>query len=107
MPHVAMITKYNRRSLAFGIPGILLQMGWLALVLVLGLNGGSHGKALPEWAADLFEFCILLGQILWIVGLCYYAMAKGYSAALGILGIFSCIGLLILFLLPDKTSGID
>jgi hypothetical protein len=102
-----MITKYNRKSLAFGIPGILLQMGWLALIIVLGLKSGSHGKALPEWAASLFGFSIVLGEILWIVGLCYYAMAKGYRATLGVLGIFSWIGLLILFVLPDKTKGQD
>jgi hypothetical protein len=52
----------------------------------------------------LFGFSIVLGAILWLVGSCYYAMAKGYQAAVGILGIFSWIGLLILFALPDKTK---
>jgi hypothetical protein len=100
-----MITKYNRKSLAFGIPGILLQMGWLALIIILGLKNGNHSKAFPEWVATLFGFSIFVGAILWIVGLCYYAMAKGYRATLGLLGIFSWIGLLILFVLPDKTKG--
>ena len=103
--HVVMITKYNHKSLAFGIPGILLQMIWIALVIALALKNGSHNKALPEWVATLFGFSIFLGTILWIVGLCYYAMAKGHNAIFGLLGIFSWIGLLILFVLPDKAKG--
>jgi hypothetical protein len=100
-----MITKYNRKSLAFGITGILLQQGWFVLIVVLGLKDGSHTKPLPEWAGTLFGFSIILGTILWLVGTCYYAMAKGYKAAVGFLGIFSWIGLLILFVLPDKAEG--
>ena len=102
-----MIAKYNRKSLLFGIPGILLQLGWLALFVFLGLKDGSQSSAFPEWGAKLFGFSIVIGTILWLVGSCYYAMAKGYSAAVGLLGIFSWIGLLILFLLPDKTKGQD
>jgi hypothetical protein len=103
--HVIMIAKYNRKSLVFGIPGILLQLGWLALIVFIGLQGGSHSKALPDWAAMMFGCSIILGAILWLVGSCYYALAKGYSTAVGLLGIFSWIGLLILFVLPDKTKG--
>lgn len=100
-----MITKYNRKSLAFGIPGILLQMGWLALITAIALRNGDHSKAFPAWVATLFGFSIVVGAILWIIGLCYYAMAKGYRAMFGLLGIFSWIGLLILFVLPDQTKG--
>ena len=99
-----MISKYNRKSLAFGIPGISLQMGWLALIIFLGIKDGAHGKPLPQWAGNLFILSLCVGEILWIVGLCYYAMAKGYRAGLGIVGLFSWIGLLILFVLPDRTN---
>lgn len=102
-----MITKYNSKSLAFGIPGILLQMSWLVLVVVPGLKDGSHNKPFPEWVAALFGFSIVPGAILWLVGCAYYAMAKGYNAAVGLLGIFSWIGLLTLFVLPDKAKGQD
>ena len=80
-------------------------MGWLALIMALALKTGSHNKTLPEWVAALFGFSIVFGEILWIAGLSYYAMAKGYKAALGFLGIFSWIGLLILFVLPDRTKS--
>ena len=46
-----------------------------------------------------------MGVILLIVGLCFYAKAKGYPAALGLLGLLSCIGLLILALMRDKTKA--
>ena len=102
---VIMITKYNRKSLAFGCSGILLQMGWWALIIIFGQANGGHSKALPEWEAVLFGASLFTGAILWIMGLCYYAMAKGYRASLGLLGLFSLIGLLILFVLPDKTKS--
>ena len=104
-PHVIMITEYNRKSLAFGIPGISLQLGWFALLAVFAIKDGGHGKPVPEWVATLFVLCMFLGAILWLVGCCYYAMAKGYEATVGFLGIFSGIGLLILFVLPDKAKG--
>ena len=54
--------------------------------------------AILEWG----EFA---GVVLLVVGLCFYAKAKGYHAALGLLGLLSCIGLLILALMRDKTKG--
>lgn len=100
-----MITKYNRKSLTFGIPGILLHLGCLVLFVVLGLKDGSHIKPFPEWVATLVLLGMILGAILWLVGMCYYAMAKGHNAALGFLGLFSFFGLLILIALPDKAEG--
>jgi len=46
----------------------------------------------------------LFSVILVIIGLGYYAKAKGYSAVLGLLGLLSCIGLFALAVLPDKTE---
>jgi hypothetical protein len=42
------------------------------------------------------------GGVLFIVGCCFYAKAKGYHGAVGLLGLLSCIGLIVLILLPDK-----
>lgn len=38
----------------------------------------------------------------WFWGLADYARSKGYAAAWAALGILSCIGLLILVLLPNR-----
>ena len=51
----------------------------------------------------------LLGLVLGLVGLIVelggcmkYAEEKGYSKWMGLLGLLSCIGLLILLMLPDR-----
>lgn len=76
--------------------GILLLIGCPVLTVMIG-----HPQSL---LGTILSWGMLLGLILWIVGLCYYAAAKGYSAALGTLGILTVIGLLILLALPDKTK---
>jgi MFS family permease len=102
-----MVPEYNRKSLLIGIPGLLIQIGSVFLPLILGALGVDTAR-LPQWVASglLLGFILgpLLGAVLLIIGLCYYAKGKGYSAALGLLGLLSCIGLLILAVLPDKTK---
>lgn len=52
----------------------------------------------------LFAVTRLLAAVFWVVGCGYYARSKGWSSGMGILGILTCIGLLVLVLLPDKWS---
>ncbi len=92
-----MITEYNKKSLALGIPGILLQIGCPLLMAAIG--PGS-----PGWIGVALAAGVFAGFIMVIIGLCYYAAAKGYTAVLGALGLLSCIGLLILALLPDRAN---
>jgi hypothetical protein len=98
-----MITEYKRKSLAFGIPGLVLQIGCTALVRILTSKTGDHSAAPPEWIT-LLAIGSLVGLLLLIVGLRNYAKAKGYSAVLGLLGLLSLLGILILAVLPDKTK---
>ena len=46
----------------------------------------------------------LIGAGFFIWGCMNYAQGKGYSAALGLLGLLSCLGLIVLVLLPDKNK---
>lgn len=48
---------------------------------------------------------IIVGFIMFIWGCGCYAVGKGYSQFLGILGILSCLGLVILAVLPDKHKS--
>ena len=100
-----MIAEYNRKSLALGIPGLLLQIACVLLSNLLTAKAKTGGNPPPESLALLLALGTLAGSVLLIVGLCFYAKAKGYSAVLGLLGLLSCIGLLILAVLPDKTKG--
>jgi hypothetical protein len=95
-----MIQKYNRISLAVGIPGLLLQIG-SQVVINLCKNPASHVNS--DMLEGTAAYGILLGTVLLIIGLCYYAKAKGYSAVYGCLGLLSCIGLIILAVMKDKT----
>ena len=56
-----------------------------------------------KWIGIGSEFGLLAGTILFVVGVGCYARAKGYRGTLGFLGFLSCVGLLIVALLPDKT----
>lgn len=84
-----MIPRYNRTSLWWGIPGLLL--GWAGMI-VLGTAG---------------VLMILLGRILLIVGLAYYAKAKARHAAWCLMGFAGLIGLIVLLLLEDRAREVD
>src|SRR5262245_19950417 len=100
-----MIPEHNRKSLLLGIPGLLIQIGFLFLPRIAVALGADPTARLPQWVAWRMIIAALLGAVLLIIGLGYYAKGKGYSAVLGLLGLLSCIGLLILAVLPDKTKG--
>ena len=105
VPRRFMIAKYNRKSLAIGVPGLLLQVGCLFATNLIAAKAKSGGTTLPDSLALLLTAGPLVGAVLLIIGLGFYAKAKGYSAVLGLLGLLSCLGLLILAVLPDKTKG--
>lgn len=75
-----MIKELNNKSLAFGVPGILIQSIFLFINPLIAL----------------------LGTVLLIIGLAYYAKAKGHSGYFGLFGILGIIGLLVLIPLKDR-----
>lgn len=102
-----MIAKYNRKSLMLGIPGLVLQIGCIFISNLIVAKAKSTGDVPSAAMIGACSLGSIIGSILLIVGLCYYAKAKGYSAVLGLLGLLSCLGLLILAVLPDKTKGMN
>ena len=92
-----MITEYKHQGLTFGIPGLLL-FGSTILI--------SHlvPQASLVWISALLLAGWVAGAVLLIVGLCYYAKAKGYRAVWGFLLPITGIGLLVLALLRDRTE---
>jgi hypothetical protein len=95
-----MIPEYNRKSLLLGLPGLGLQIVCYALINITA-SGGAPGllSFLP-----LLQLGVVAGLVLLVIGLCYYAKSKGYNALFGLLGLLSCLGLIILAVLPDKTK---
>jgi hypothetical protein len=93
-----MIARYNNRSLLFGIPGILLQMcGVVAPV--------AQVPGHPEIADMLFILLRIVGTILLMIGLGYYAKAKGRNSAWCFMGFLSCFGLLFLAIMKDLAPN--
>jgi hypothetical protein len=99
-----MITKFNRKSLAFSIPGLLLQIGCGAGGLVIGYTTASSGHAPAEWIGTLLQVGYWVGTIILIIGLSEYAMSKGRHPFWGVFGAASCLGFVLLLGLKDKTK---
>jgi apolipoprotein N-acyltransferase len=89
-----MIARYNRLSFAYGVPGIAMQ---IAGCFMSGLGQGDVG---------LFGVVFLMFGILSLmIGLAYYAKAKGQSWAWCAAAFLSILGLLLLLLLEDKSQA--
>ena len=88
-----MIKKYNNMSFLYGVPGLVIQVA-----------GGFM-----EWGDMMIpgmgRLVALVGLVLFIVGLCYYAKAKGREATWGLMGLLSLIGLIVLACLKDRSGG--
>jgi hypothetical protein len=97
--------KYTRTSLIVGISGFTLQTGCYVLVKTFASQARAHQPVPPEWVAFALAGGVLVGSVMIILAMCDYAKAKGYSGFVGVLlGFCSCLGLLVLALLPDRTK---
>lgn len=75
----------------------------VGLGLVLQIAGNIMARS--ESTALIGLICALLGLALFIWGCMNYAEGKGHSKWLGLLGLLSCLGLIILIFLPDHHKG--
>jgi hypothetical protein len=76
----------NRNSLLLGAPGLVLQ------------GVGNTMKGVPG------GLLLLVGSALLVAGLAIYARMRGQSPWLGLLGLLSCLGMVVLVLLPKKCQ---
>jgi hypothetical protein len=83
----ARLKSMNRQSLSLGLTGAALQLGGSTM-------GGVAGGLLS-----------LLGAGLFVAGLSIYARMRGHSPWFGALGLLSCLGMLILLVLPKKCAN--
>ena len=84
----------NKTNTNIGVGiGIILQIAGRVLIY-----------AMPNLALLGLGIC-LVGLIFFIWGCMNYAEGKGYSKWLGLLGLLSCIGLIVLVILPDNNKS--
>ena len=95
-----MIDRYNRVSVLFGVPGFLLQVGGNFATVSTAQAGTTTTTLSP-----LGRLAILAGTALLLVGLAFYAKAKGRHPAWCLMAFLSIIGLIVLACLEDKTPG--
>jgi hypothetical protein len=87
------IRTLNLISFAFGVPGILLAGSGQ---VVKPSSPGMTGMMVAIWAS---------GMLLFTVGMVFYARMKGRHGAMGLFGLLSCMGLLILHFLPKVCQN--
>ena len=92
-----MIAHYNTKSLIVGAPGLALQLcgGLLARTLI----------ADPATADMAAAAALGVGTILLLIGLAFYAKAKGRHPAWCLMAFLSLIGFIVLALLQDKAPN--
>ncbi len=73
-----------------------LAVGFVLLIVGQATSNAGSGVVI------LSVLATIAGLVLWVMGCASYARGKGYHPALGFLGLFSLIGLLVLFFFPDK-----
>lgn len=85
------LSKLNLISFGLALPGFALMIGGPAVLA--GMKGGA-----PELVV-LMTILRIVGVALLIGGFAAYAMMKGRSPVFALLGLASCIGLLVLALI--------
>jgi len=87
-----MDARHHTRGQRWVIAGLATQA-----VAIIAIKSVTHPSPLGLGAAIL----AMLGTAAYMIGLAYYAKAKGYRAAWCVLGLFSLLGLTIILSLPD------
>lgn len=96
-----MDAQLNRTSLKWGVTGLTIQT---AAMFIPALFGESMDAVTPLTAL-LFYGVAFFGAVLFMIGLGYYAAAKGHSRWAGLLGMFSIVGYIVLAMLPDRKKN--
>ena len=95
-----MIAEYRNKS------NIGVGMGFLAQIAgrVMASQGNANAANLAGNSTLVIAGSViaLAGAGLFLWGCVQYCLGKGYSGWMGLLGLLSCIGLLVLIFLPDK-----
>lgn len=96
-----MIAEYNRKSLYWGIPGAFIQLGGISVQA--SQASGNPGIMMTPAELAGARFVLLVGTVLLMIGLYYYAKAKGRNGFWGLFGFLGIIGVVVLACLKDIT----
>jgi hypothetical protein len=92
---VAMNANENRKSLVWGVSGIVVQIAGMVLTSV----------SETRFLSSIGLIVMSAGFALLTAGLVYYAKAKGRHPTWGFMGLLSGIGLIVLACLQDRAPA--
>jgi hypothetical protein len=99
-----MIARYNRLSLWWGIPGILMQVAGNFLRLSTRISPNfKPPPGIGILVTSIGTVLLLVGTVLLLIGLAYYAKAKARNPAWCLFAFLSLIGLIVLACLRDRA----
>ena len=87
-----MIAKYNRRSLYWGAPGLVLQIAGPMMFMMWENEATGYVGA----------FAALIGFTMLMIGFGFYVKAKEQHPAWALLALLSWLGFIVLARLPDR-----
>lgn len=96
-----MIAQYKRKSLYWGIPGAWIQLGGISFQVTQASGDPDIMMTGAELAGA--RFILLVGTVLLMIGLYYYARAKGRNGFWALFGFIGIIGVIVLAYLKDIT----
>jgi len=96
-PRASRLLSFKSQAAIGIVPGIIMQFFGQAL------RDHARGQGLLIVALVLS----VAGYVSFIWGCVGYSAGKGYTKWLGALGLLSCLGLLVLVVLPDRRKGCD
>ncbi len=98
-----MIAEYQKKSnIGVGI-GFLAQIAGRVIMSQGYASSANLAGNLPLVIAG--SIVALAGAALFLWGCVQYCLGKGYSGWMGLLGLLSCFGLIVLIFLPDKYKN--
>jgi hypothetical protein len=104
------VREAGHNSTRLLLAGLALMLLSVPVVWVLVVDGFA-GRVSSLWVATSVMVVVTLiayvGLILWVRGCGCYAVAKGYSRWLGLVGVLGPVGLGIVALLPARHTAKD
>ena len=92
-----------------GRPPYSIMKAWLLAAIFFGIIGLMAPRTGLELLAkdemNLLGLCTLaMSAAAWLIANVYFARSKGYSATWGLLGLLGFVGLIAIWMLPEKEE---
>jgi hypothetical protein len=97
-----LIKTYNNISVVIGVPGAIVQMAGGMIFKVVTDSQPAGTLTLPDYVIAVVP--LVIGTILFGIGLAFYAMAKGHSPVWGLTSMVSVFGFMWLERLEDRAT---